>query len=68
MIRGKTRRTNSPKQFSDEIEYQNAVGRTKSKYEKSFYEKIQFLEKQDFEDRYINTTDYSKLEKWSELS
>lgn len=61
------RYTKEPEQFLDEDEFLEKVKCTKEKYEKDFYNEIEFIDKKDFEERYIKTGYFSGLEIWSEI-
>lgn len=61
------RNTQVVEQFTDESEFQKKVKNTKDKFEKEFYHEIEFIDKKEFEERYIETGYFSELEIWSEI-
>lgn len=61
------RHTKALSQFSSEEEFQDKVNNTKEKYEKEFYQEIEFIDKKEFEKRYVDTGYFLELENWAEV-
>ena len=61
------RNSNNPNLFENDNEFQNAVNNTKVKYEKEFYKEIEFMDKKEFEENYVDTGYFNGLIEWSEM-
>lgn len=64
----KARNSKMPSIFCNDFEFQNAVEKTKNRYEVEFFKEISFIDKQVFEKEYIEAEYFHALEKWSEMS
>ena len=51
-----TRKAREPVMYSSEEEYQDDVEMIKGMYEKEFYKTVEFIDKKDFVEQYINTS------------
>ena len=53
--------------FADEKEYMQAVNGTKHKYEGSFYKEIQFMDKVQFQEFYLDSDYFGNLAEWQDI-